>query len=104
MKKKLRFIASVLVPVVMITMGCSTASGASTSGKATGKPITIGGIGDLTGAGSSPQPTQGFRLTRSTSTLTVVSAAIHSSSSPVTAHWIRTYLFPALGPSFPIMR
>jgi len=61
MKKKLRFIASVLVPVVMITMGCSTASGASTSGKATGKPITIGGIGDLTGAGSSPQPTQGLQ-------------------------------------------
>jgi ABC-type branched-subunit amino acid transport system substrate-binding protein len=47
--------------VALITAACSSSSvsGASTGGS--GKPITIGGIGDLTGVSSSPQPTQGLQ-------------------------------------------
>ncbi len=73
-----RHIMPVLAVAALICSGCGSAktstkaatspsSGAGSSGttasasdNATGSPITIGGIGDLTGAGSSPQPTQGL--------------------------------------------
>lgn len=67
MKLRLRSVAPALVAIVLITAACSSSSGSSstTSGgstdNATGSPITIGGIGDLTGVSSSPQPTQGLQ-------------------------------------------
>lgn len=67
MKLKFRTVAPALVAVALLTAACSSSNGSSSTttgggstNNATGSPITIGGIADLTGVSSSPQPTQGM--------------------------------------------